>query len=208
MCFFSADFAVHPTHIWLGATPDGTIGEDGLLEIVRLQFRNGKERREGEGEGEGELAACVFWIIFIPDRPLSYRSQKCPMHRTHEGLPPHYMAQVQGQLEIMDRAWCDFVSWRPAGSGGEPNGRMVVIHVPRSREYWAWLYPLLERFYMHVMTDEPLPESASTPPPPPTVFAPGEYTCHPNPSIAPVFGSICDMLVRSPGVGAELCDAI
>ena len=57
------DFAVHKTHLWLGATPDGTIGEDGLLEI------------------------------------------KCPMHRTHEHLPAHYMPQVQGQLEIMDRAW-------------------------------------------------------------------------------------------------------
>eukprot|EP01043_Picozoa_sp_COSAG02_P036629 COSAG02_NODE_2695_length_8214_cov_12.071842_6_plen_696_part_00 len=113
------DFAAHPEHIWLGATPDGVIGEDGLLEI------------------------------------------KCPMHRAHEEVPRHYMAQVQGQLEIMDRAWCDFVCWQP--------DRMVVIHIPRSREYWAWLYPLLERFYAHVLSDEPLPEEAKTPPPPPAV---------------------------------------
>ena len=113
------DFVAHPEHIWLGATPDGVIGEDGLLEI------------------------------------------KCPMHKAHEEVPLHYMAQVQGQLEIMDRAWCDFVSWQP--------DRMVVIHVPRSREYWAWLYPLLERFYAHVLSDEPLPAEAKTPAPPPAV---------------------------------------
>ena len=113
------DFVAHPEHIWLGATPDGVVGEDGLLEI------------------------------------------KCPMHKAHEEVPLHYMAQVQGQLEIMDRAWCDFVSWQP--------DRMVVIHVPRSREYWAWLYPLLERFYAHVLSDEPLPAEAKTPPPPPAV---------------------------------------
>jgi putative phage-type endonuclease len=102
------DFVVHPQHIWLGATPDGLVGDSGLLEI------------------------------------------KCPMHRAHTELPPHYMAQVQGQLEIMDRAWCDFVSWQP--------GRMVVIHVSRSREYWAWLYPLLERFYAHVLSGTPTPK--------------------------------------------------
>lgn len=118
-CAPPSDFEAHPEHIWLGATPDGLIGEDGLLEI------------------------------------------KCPMHKTHEEVPPHYMAQVQGQLEITGRTWCDFVSWRP--------DRMVVIHVPRSREYWAWLYPLLERFYAHVLSDQPLPSEAAAPPSPPPV---------------------------------------
>ena len=50
------DFQVHPKHIWLGATPDGLVGEAGLLEI------------------------------------------KCPLHKAHEKIPPHYMAQIQGQL--------------------------------------------------------------------------------------------------------------
>lgn len=64
------DFVTHPKHVWMGATPDGLIGERGLLEI------------------------------------------KCPMHRAHTELPPHYMAQVQGQLEITGRTWVRFVSSR------------------------------------------------------------------------------------------------
>lgn len=62
---------------WLGASPDGLIGTDGLIEI------------------------------------------KCPKPSTHiqylidNALPPIYKWQVQGQLYITDRQWCDFVSYHP-----------------------------------------------------------------------------------------------
>ena len=36
---------------------------------------------------------------------------KCPVHGLYPAVPLHYMAQVQGQLEVIDRAWCDFVCW-------------------------------------------------------------------------------------------------
>ncbi len=61
----------------IGCSPDGLIGEDGMLEI------------------------------------------KCPNSATHIGyilddrLPPTYKAQVQGQLWVADRKWCDFVSYDP-----------------------------------------------------------------------------------------------
>ena len=61
-----------------GASPDGLIGDHGLLEI------------------------------------------KCPMAKTmveylRDGvLPSAYVPQVQGQLWITDREWCDFLAWHPA----------------------------------------------------------------------------------------------
>ena len=62
---------------WVGASPDGLVGDDGLLEI------------------------------------------KCPNSTTHienilaNKMPTKYRAQVQGQLWVCERQWCDFVSFDP-----------------------------------------------------------------------------------------------
>lgn len=63
---------------FVGVSPDGLVGEDGLLEI------------------------------------------KCPNTETQikrflddVGLPSDYEAQVQGQLWVTGRQWCDFVSFDP-----------------------------------------------------------------------------------------------
>lgn len=62
---------------WVGVSPDGLIGIDGMLEI------------------------------------------KCPLQHTHleylleEKLPSVYKYQVQGQLWVAQREWCDFVSYHP-----------------------------------------------------------------------------------------------
>lgn len=66
---------------WLGASPDGLIGEDGLVEI------------------------------------------KCPYHKRDDANPifktihslPHYYAQVQIQMLVLDRKWCDFYQWSQYG---------------------------------------------------------------------------------------------
>lgn len=61
-----------------GCSPDGFVGEEGLIEI------------------------------------------KCPLGATHVGyfmdqgeVPLEYFAQVQGQLLVTGREWCDFVSYYP-----------------------------------------------------------------------------------------------
>lgn len=68
-------FHRHPS-IAAGASPDGLVGDDGLIEI------------------------------------------KCPSSVVHVetwlgGMPDDHRAQVQGQLWITGRAWCDFVSFDP-----------------------------------------------------------------------------------------------
>jgi putative phage-type endonuclease len=91
---------VHHEHMWLGASPDGLVGDDGLIEI------------------------------------------KCPVHQLHSCVPREYMAQVQGQLEVLGRGWCDFVSWR--------QGQLLIVRVRRSPAYWAWLFDRLLRFWRGV----------------------------------------------------------
>jgi len=69
-------FIQHPT-LEAGASPDGMVGDDGILEI------------------------------------------KCPMGSTHtetlmtQDIPSKYVPQVQFQLLVTGRKWCDFVSYHP-----------------------------------------------------------------------------------------------
>lgn len=70
-------FWKHPTIKWLGASPDGLVGKDGLVEI------------------------------------------KCPNTTTHleylfnDEVPSAYYNQIQCQLWVTDREWCDFISYDP-----------------------------------------------------------------------------------------------
>ena len=68
-------FIAHP-ELLAGASPDGTIGPDGLVEI------------------------------------------KVPNTATHidtllKGMDPSHLPQIQGQMWITGRKWCDFVSYDP-----------------------------------------------------------------------------------------------
>lgn len=87
-------FFAHPT-LQAGASPDGLIGDDGLLEI------------------------------------------KCPNTSTHietlrrRDVPGTYYWQVQGQLWITGRLWCDFVSFDPRLP---ENAQFIVVRVNRNEE--------------------------------------------------------------------------
>ncbi len=89
---------------WLGASPDGLIGDDGLIEI------------------------------------------KCPYGLRHdsEGFKSiseqmHYYAQIQVQLYVTGRSWCDFYQWSAYGS------KLERVNIDPT-----WLeenLPLLRAFY-------------------------------------------------------------
>jgi putative phage-type endonuclease len=70
-------FLDHPTVPMSGASPDGLVGDDGLVEI------------------------------------------KCPLTATHietllgQAPPARYVAQMQWQMAVTGRLWCDFVSYDP-----------------------------------------------------------------------------------------------
>lgn len=62
---------------WIGASPDGLVGEDGQIEI------------------------------------------KCPAYNTfidyliNDKVPTEYTYQIQGQLYVTGRRWCDFIAYHP-----------------------------------------------------------------------------------------------
>lgn len=89
-----------PFEDWLGASPDGYIGEDGLIEV------------------------------------------KCPYSKKVKPLSdqPHYYSQIQIQLYVTGRKWCDFYVWTPDGSEittVAPNQQWLDDNLPRLRQFHA-----------------------------------------------------------------------
>lgn len=94
-----------PYDDWSGASPDGYIGNDGLLEI-KCPF--GKRKDESP-----EFAP-------IADQP-------------------HYYAQVQVQLFVTGREWCDFYQWSAHGSRLERvkyDPEWIGEHLPKLLDFW------------------------------------------------------------------------
>ena len=72
---------------------------------------------------------------------------KCPFKQIpHEEIPAYYMAQMQGQMLITKRVWCDFVSWSPDDTR--------IWRVDYSHEYVNAMIPLLGDFWESVQKHE------------------------------------------------------
>lgn len=93
-----------------GASPDGLIGEDGLLEIKCPQ-----------------AAIMVKYL----------RDQK---------LPTDYKAQVQGQMWITGRSWCDFVAYHP-------DMKSMIVRVDRDEKYIESLAEIVSDAVMSIETE-------------------------------------------------------
>lgn len=104
-------YFTHPTIDNSGASPDGLVGSDGLLEI---KSPNSKQH-------------------------LSYMRL--------DTVPPKYRAQVQWQLAVTRRKWCDFVSYDPRFPVG------LQLHIARvlpDKEYIAMLEEEVTEFLKYV----------------------------------------------------------
>lgn len=83
---------------------------------------------------------------------------KCPYSQiVYAEIPPHYMAQMQGLMQVCDRDWCDFVVWTPEV--------MSVQRVHRSNEYWDWLHLHIADFWSWVVAQIEPPRSKKNTPP-------------------------------------------
>lgn len=84
---------------------------------------------------------------------------KCPTLATHleylrlpEGTcPTKYVAQVQGQMWLAERAWCDFVSFNP---DFPENMQLVIRRVKKDGKYIATLSDAVEQFMREVREEE------------------------------------------------------
>ena len=80
---------------------------------------------------------------------LQYTNEKYQLKKQN-----NYYYQIQGQLHITRRSWCDFIVWTPSATIDD----LVVERIYYDDSFWSnKIYPRLQRFYMGSM----LPELAS-----------------------------------------------
>ncbi|CAJ0900511.1 hypothetical protein R6138_04465 [Ralstonia thomasii] len=81
---------------------------------------------------------------------------KCPVSATHietlktQHMPLEHMPQVQGQMWISGREWCDFVSYDPRMP---EKLQMFVQRIPRDEQYIKALAFEIERFLEEVAAE-------------------------------------------------------
>lgn len=100
----------HPDIAYVGVSPDGLVGDDGLVEI------------------------------------------KCPNTTTHldyiddDKVPSKYFKQIQCQLWVTGRQWCDFVSYDPR----LPFSQLFIKRCPRDDEFIAEMETAVREFLTEV----------------------------------------------------------
>jgi putative phage-type endonuclease len=100
-------FVDHPTIEWFGCSPDGLVGETGLIEI------------------------------------------KCPASKKHlkyllgANPPAKYVPQMQCQMAVTGREWCNFVSYDPRLP---EDLQLFVVRLERDEEYIKAMEAEVEKF--------------------------------------------------------------
>lgn len=105
---------VYKKYQFLAASPDGLIGNEGIIEIKSpYNFRN------------SDPNTCNFDFLH-PDGSLKM---------THD-----YYYQIQGQLEITNRLWCDLIIYTFKG--------IRIIRISRNTKFWKNMVTKLKSFYL------------------------------------------------------------
>ena len=131
---------VHVNDPWLAASPDGIVlakdGTQGLLEIKCLYkaYTYDLTPEEASVHPECKKSMCSVFV-----------GGQAKLKETH-----NYYYQIQGQLEIAEYDWCDFVLWTPKG--------ISIQRIKRDKSLWQnRMLPKLRNFFIRCV----LPEIAS-----------------------------------------------
>jgi hypothetical protein len=119
--------------------------------VARLEYTlaTGNEVEETGLWVDGEIGASPDGFV-NDDGTLEI---KCPNTATHletlitKKVPKQYYAQIQGQLLLTQRAWCDFVSYDPRLP---ENAQMIIIRVERDKLFIHDLKQELKTFLKEV----------------------------------------------------------
>lgn len=112
---------VDPEYPFLCTSPDGLIGEDGLLE-VKCPF------------SAKSYNSLIEVVEAKHDIGIKLKENKFYLPSTHK-----YYYQIQGQLAITNREWCDLFVWSPKDT--------KIIHIQRDGNFWENNVPKLQQFY-------------------------------------------------------------
>ena len=132
----ASGLVVNPTYPYLGASPDGLVScsccGEGLLEIkcpysIRDQDPTTVIRND-------------FYLKFIDGH--------LQLSKKH-----NYFYQIQGQLALCNRSYCDFVCWTPHG--------VHIERIQRDFSTWDQMQPKLRLFFVEILLPKILSPSES-----------------------------------------------
>lgn len=89
-------FEEHPEIDWFGVSSDGLVGNDGCVEI-KCPVNSG-----------------IHLINLLKAGPALYKALMGEALDEQEvPIPPEYVPQVYAEIDVLQREWCDFVSFDP-----------------------------------------------------------------------------------------------
>ncbi|GBN01916.1 hypothetical protein AVEN_211855-1 [Araneus ventricosus] len=120
---------VDPNNPFLCTSPDGLVGSEGLVEVkCPYTAREAKSLQEFyEGNKKFGLKFKENKEVFLPT--------------SHK-----FFYQIQGQLNITNRKWCDLFLWCREDS--------LTIRIERDETFWKNILPKLKHFYFHCLLPE------------------------------------------------------
>lgn len=114
---------VDPKYPYLGATPDGVIGSDGIVEV-----KCPSSAKDLSPDDAIQARKVTFWN-------LTRQKSVGVVNKKH-----YYYYQVQGQLHVTRRRYCVFCLWTPLG--------MKIEKIQRDDEFWySEMEEKLKAFY-------------------------------------------------------------
>ena len=123
---------------WLGASPDGLVTDPSysipneLLEIKCLLRAESTSLHDLSTEKEHCSTFC-----------LSFKDSRLHLKHNH-----NYYYQIQGQLHVTGRTWCDFFDWTPRDNDYH------LERIQYNPDFWKNMYPKLRYFYYNCMLPE------------------------------------------------------
>ena len=98
----------------------------------------------------------IAWFGCSPDGLVSDRGLveiKCPNSATHweyfksKEPPKKYFIQMQAQMAVTDRDWCDFISFDPRMPD---RSQLLIVQVPRDPEFILFMETEIKQFLSEV----------------------------------------------------------
>lgn len=129
---------------FLGASPDGIISTELHQKLLqRVPPKLGESLILRTFDISSGPTAKPLWSPPSLDHKFLLEI-KCPFRKQLYGCieqhVPHYYAQIQGCMQVMDLPYCHFYTWTPSES--------KIECYPRNDIYWNnFLYPALKNFY-------------------------------------------------------------
>jgi hypothetical protein len=123
----------------IGCSPDGLVGDDGLLEIKAPKKMYWP--LEYKTEGIPLETSVTFGInSYLAPKNEKDAYEACPIYLKSPHIPITHYAQMQGCMAIMGRKWCDYVVY------ATDSGKVYVERVYYDNNFWLYTYDKILTF--------------------------------------------------------------